>query len=195
MIGRLRGRVLELGEGPAVLDVQGVGYEVELTASTAAAVADAKGEAELFIHHLVREDAETLYGFATAAERDLFRTLIRMNGVGPRIGIAILGVLSPQALAQAVASGDTASLSRAPGVGARTARRLITELREHLGEFDFPASGAGTGDPATREAVLALVALGYRDGEAARAIGEVARDGASVEELVRDALQRIGGAA
>ncbi len=195
MIGRLRGQVLELTGTLALIDVHGVGYEVELTAATAAALAAHALEAELFIHHLVREDAQTLYGFATAAERDLFRTLIRMNGVGPKLGIAILGVLSPAELAQAVANGDSAAISRAPGVGARTAKRLILELRDRLDDFEpVPEAAATPGSPVS-EAVLALTALGYRRSEAAQAIDEVAHEGASVEVLVRDALQRMGSAA
>ena len=195
MIGRLRGRVLELAGTLAVIDVQGVGYEVELTTATAVALTGNAGDAELFIHHLVREDAQTLYGFATVAERDLFRTLIRMNGVGPKLGIAILGVLSPAELARAVANGDSAAISRAPGVGARTAKRLILELRDRLDDFE-PTVEAPTapGSPAS-EAVLALVALGYRRTEAAQAIDAAAHDGATVEALVRDALRRLGSAA
>ena len=179
----------------AVIDVHGVGYEVELTAATAAALTGHAGEAELFIHHLVREDAQTLYGFSTGAERDLFRTLIRMNGVGPKLGIAILGVLSPAELAQAVANGDSAAINRAPGVGARTAKRLILELRDRLDEFEpITEATAVAGSPAS-EAVLALVALGYRRSEAAQAIDEVAHEGAAVEVLVREALQRMGSSA
>ncbi len=195
MIGRLRGRVLELAGTLAVIDVQGVGYEVELTAAAAAALAGHAGEAQVFIHHLVREDAQTLYGFATVAERDLFRTLIRMNGVGPKLGIAILGVLSPAELAQAVANGDSAAISRAPGVGARTAKRLILELRDRLDDFEPIAEAPSAPGTPAHEAVLALVALGYRRTEAAQAIDEVAHEGATVEVLVRDALRRMGSAA
>lgn len=195
MIGRLLGRVHELTGEMAVIDVHGVGYEVELTAATAAALTGHAGEAELFIHHLVREDAQTLYGFATVAERDLFRTLIRMNGVGPKLGIAILGVLSPAELAEAVANADSAAISRAPGVGARTAKRLILELRDRLDDFEPIAEAPSVpGSPAS-EAVLALVALGYRRTEAAQAIDDVAHEGATVEALVRDALRRMGSAA
>ena len=195
MIGRLRGQVLELTGTQAVIDVHGVGYEVELTVATAAALTAHAVEAQLFIHHLVREDAQTLYGFATAAERDLFRTLIRMNGVGPKLGIAILGVLSPAELAQAVANGDSAAISRAPGVGARTAKRLILELRDRLDDLEPLAEApSAPGSPAS-EAVLALMALGYRRTEAAQAIDDVAHEGATVEVLVRDALQRMGSAA
>ena len=185
----------ELTGEMAVIDVHGVGYEVELTAATAAALTGLAGEAELFIHHLVREDAQTLYGFSTAAERDLFRTLIRMNGVGPKLGIAILGVLSPAELAQAVANGDSAAITRAPGVGARTAKRLILELRDRLDDFEPIAEATAVAGSPTSEAVLALMALGYRRSEAAQAIDEVTHDGATVEVLVRDALQRRGSSA
>lgn len=192
MIGRLRGRVHELAGELAVIDVHGVGYEVELTAATAAALTGQAGEAELFIHHLVREDAQTLYGFSTGAERDLFRTLIRMNGVGPKLGIAILGTLSPAELAQAVANGDSAAISRAPGVGARTAKRLILELRDRLDDIEPIAEATAVAGSPASEAVLALMALGYRRSEAAQAVDEVKHEGATVEALVRDALQRMG---
>ena len=195
MIGRLRGQVLERTGNLAVVDVQGVGYEVELTAATAEALSGHAVEAQLFIHHLVREDAQTLYGFATAAERDLFRTLIRMNGVGPKLGIAILGVLAPAELAQAVANGDSAAISRAPGVGARTAKRLILDLRDRLDDFEPTAEAPSAPGSAASEAVLALMALGYRRTEAAQVIGALKHEGATVEALVRDALQRMGATA
>ena len=191
MIGRLRGAVLELAENVALIDVGGVGYEVELTSGTAADLAARSGEAVVFTHLVGREDAQTLYGFASAAERNLFRTLIKVSGVGPKLALALLSAVSPDQLAASIANGDAAAITSVPGIGKKTAQRLVVELRDRV---VLSAAAAPVGQGPVGDAVLALVALGYRESAAARVIGEVGQalgDGADVEALVKEALKRM----
>ena len=198
MIGRLRGIVVELIETVAVVDVGGVGYEVEVTTRTAANLAAGTGSAAapvvLHTHLIAREDAQTLYGFETAAERDMFRALIKVTGVGPRLAIALLSTVSPAEFSAAVAGGNVAAITRVPGIGKRTAERLVVEMRDKVDALAAAVSNGGVRS-ADREAVEALVALGYRDGEAASAVAAVleAADSKkpSVEQLVTAALQGL----
>ncbi len=194
MIGRLRGAVLELAENVALIDVGGVGYEVELTSGTAADLAARSGEAVVFTHLIGREDAQTLYGFASLAERNLFRTLIKVSGVGPKLALALLSAVSPDQLAASIANGDAAAITSVPGIGKKTAQRLVVELRDRVA---LSAAAAPVGQGPVGDAVLALVALGYRESAAARVIGEVGQalgDGADVEALVKEALKRMAAA-
>ena len=194
MIGRLRGAVLELAENVALIDVGGVGYEVELTSGTAADLAARSGEAVVFTHLVGREDAQTLYGFASAAERNLFRTLIKVSGVGPKLALALLSAVSPDQLAASIANGDAAAITSVPGIGKKTAQRLVVELRDRVA---LSATAAPVGQGPVGDAVLALVALGYRESAAARVIGEVGQalgEGADVEALVKEALKRMAAA-
>lgn len=194
MIGRLRGAVLELAENVVLIDVGGVGYEVELTSGTAADLAARSGEAVVFTHLVGREDAQTLYGFASAAERNLFRTLIKVSGVGPKLALALLSAVSPDQLAASIANGDAAAITSVPGIGKKTAQRLVVELRDRVA---LSAAAAPVGQGPVGDAVLALVALGYRESAAARVIGEVGQalgDGADVEALVKEALKRMAAA-
>ena len=194
MIGRLRGAVLELAENVALIDVGGVGYEVELTSGTAADLAARSGEAVVFTHLVGREEAQTLYGFASAAERNLFRTLIKVSGVGPKLALALLSAVSPDQLAASIANGDAAAITSVPGIGKKTAQRLVVELRDRVA---LSAAAAPVGQGPVGDAVLALVALGYRESAAARVIGEVGQalgDGADVEALVKEALKRMAAA-
>lgn len=199
MIGRLRGTVAELAQSLAVIDVGGVGYEVETTTTTAADLAAAAHSAPVTLHtHLIaREDGQALYGFASAAERDLFRALIKVAGVGPRLGMALLSTLSPAEFSAALATGNVAAITRVPGIGKRTAERLVVELRDKADALAASANGGAAQDPAT-EAVQALLALGYRDGEAAAAVAAarqtLADEGAQahgVEQIIRTALQSL----
>lgn len=194
MIGRLRGAMLELAENVALIDVGGVGYEVELTSGTAADLAARSGEAVVFTHLVGREDAQTLYGFASAAERNLFRTLIKVSGVGPKLALALLSAVSPDQLAASIANGDAAAITSVPGIGKKTAQRLVVELRDRVA---LSAAAAPVGQGPVGDAVLALVALGYRESAAARVIGEVGQalgDVADVEALVKEALKRMAAA-
>ena len=198
MISRLRGKLLELHESIAVIDVGGVGYETEITTTAAAALAagaSADGDVELFTHLSSRDDGQFLYGFATGAERDLFRTLIRVSGVGPKLAITLLSGVSPEQFSAAIAGGDVAMLTRVPGIGKKTATRLAMELRDKVDALGI--DGAGTpmpGGQAAQEAVQALTSLGYRDREAAQvvsAVMEEAGSDAEVEDVVRQALKRM----
>ena len=193
MISRLRGRLLELHESVAVIDVGGVGYEAEITTGAAAMLAAAEGTVELFTHFVSREDGQSLFGFANAAERDLFRSLIKVSGVGPKLAITLLSGVSPEQFSAAIADGDIGMLTRVPGIGRKTASRLAMELRDRI-----PAFAAGPalpkGGQAAADAVQALTQLGYRDREAAEVVGAVLDEtgpGAGVEDLVRQALKRI----
>ena len=193
MIARLRGSLLELRESTAVIDVGGVGYEAEVTTGAAAALSAAPEQVELFTHLVSREDAQLLYGFANAAERDLFRSLIKVSGVGPKLAIALLSGVSPDEFANAVANGNVAAITRVPGIGKKTAGRLVMELRDRVDALSVSAVVPG-GNQAVREAVLALAALGYRERDAAQVVGTVAEESgadAAVEDLVREALKRI----
>ncbi len=198
MIARLTGRVEALDADRCVIDVQGVGYLVIASTRTLAALP--AGElASLLIETQVREDAITLFGFADTAERDWFRLLTTVQGVGAKLALNILSALSPGDLAAAIRTGDRASLTRAPGVGARLAVRLATELRERAGGMPsggspvvMPALGAAGGT--TDEALSALLHLGYRRVEAEGALERVrARLGeaAALDALIRDSLREL----
>ena len=194
MIARLRGSLLELGDSVAVVDVGGIGYEVEVTTGAAAGLAAAE-QVDLHTHFIAREDGQALYGFASAAERDLFRSVIKVSGIGPKLALSLLSTVSPEQFAAAVTSGNVAAITRVPGIGNKTASRLVVELRDRVDALAVAAATSG-GNEAVREAVLALVALGYREGAAAQVIGEVAEANAEagVEDLVKDALKRMAAA-
>ena len=196
MIGRLRGRVVEVDGAVAVVDVGGVGYEVEVTTSAAAMLATATAEVVVHTHMVVRDDGQALFGFASVPERDLFRSLIKVSGIGPKLALSLLSSVAPDVFASAIASGDVAAITRVPGIGKKTASRLVIELRDRVGELATGAlSGAGP-NAETREAVLALVSLGYRENAAARVVGEVvqALGTVAVEDLVKEALRRMAAA-
>lgn len=193
MIAQLRGTLLELDEPVAVIDVGGVGYEVEVTTGAAERLTAAPEQALVFTHLTVRDDAQTLFGFASRAEQTLFRALIRVAGVGPKLALALLSAVTPDQFAAAVASGDVAAITRVPGIGKKTATRLVMELRDKVD--GVTANDAADGErSASREAVLALVALGYRERNAGPIVGEVAQSlggEPSAETLIREALKRL----
>ncbi len=195
MIGQIFGKVLEKTTHNLVLDVNGVGYEIDVPISTAFELPDLGNEIRLFTHFVVREDAQLLYGFGSRTERDVFRDLIRINGVGPKMALAIVSGLTLEALAEAVRANDVGLLTRVQGVGKKTAERLLVELKDKLGNLHVvvkPVS-VGADHAATREAEDALVSLGYRPTEAQRAVAAVAEGMAvaSGEELLRAALKQI----
>ena len=200
MIGHLRGTLLELAENIALIDVGGVGYEVEVTSGAAAALAaegNAEQRTEVFTHLVSREDAQALYGFASMAERNLFRALIKVSGIGPKLALSLLSSVSPEQFAACIANGDVAAITRVPGIGKKTAERLVVDLRDRVAALPGGQSGVGggsVGKGAAADAVLALVALGYRRNNAAQVVGEAAQalgDGADVQALVKEALQRM----
>jgi Holliday junction DNA helicase RuvA len=165
-----------------------VGYEVEVPMSTYLGLPAVGNGVRLRIHHVLREDASLLFGFATEAERGLFRALLKVNGVGPRVALAILSGISADAFRAAIATEDTAALTRIPGVGRKTAERLLVEMRDHFKDATaLPGAIPATLAP-REEALHALLALGYKPQEAQRML-EKAGEGASTEELIRAALQ------
>lgn len=191
MIARLQGQLIEKQPPVLVVDVHGVGYELEAPMSTFYKVT-LGAPVTLFTHQVVREDAHLLYGFASREERDLFRVLLKVNGVGPKLALAILSGMEADAFAACVRQNDVATLVRIPGVGKKTAERLVIELRDRVG--DGPAglpSFAGSEAPATpeRDAITALIALGYKAAEAERAVGKIKLENASAEDLIRGALK------
>ena len=193
MIGRIQGQLVEAGDQVALVDVGGVAYEVEVAAGVRAALPPPGGAVTLHTHFLVRDDAQQLYGFASRMERDLFRALMRIPSVGPKLAMAVISTFDLNELAGAAAQGDAAYLTRVPGVGRKTAERMLIDLQDRLSEFDLqPNRAAGRVGAAAEEAERALIALGYRAGEAARLIAEAGDEAASAAEIVREALRRAG---
>lgn len=192
MIGSLKGTLAAKHPPLLLVDVGGVGYEVEAPMSTFYQLPAAGEAVRLLTHLLVRDDAHVLYGFASEAERQLFRTLIKVAGVGARMALAILSGISVESFVRCVQSEDVATLTKIPGIGRKTAERLIVEMRDRLRQTGSPLAQAipadGAGEPAD-EAFGALVALGYRPAEAQRLLQSVDGQGRSTEELIRAALQ------
>ncbi|MFC3126225.1 Holliday junction branch migration protein RuvA [Pseudoroseomonas globiformis] len=204
MIGKLRGTLDTPFEGGCIFDVNGVGYLVACSSRTLAALPQAPGLGSLWVETVVREDAIILYGFAEAAERDWFRMLTAIQGVGPKVALALLSTLSPADLARALMAGDKGALSRAPGVGAKLAIRLVSELRDKVGAMPTgPGLTAGTetvasqlppAEKAVAEAISALTNLGWKRPEASSAVVRVAErlgEGAALEPLIREALKEL----
>jgi holliday junction DNA helicase RuvA len=195
MIGRLRGVILDKQAPDLVLDVQGVGYEVAAPMSTFCHLPAVNEEVSLFTHLIVREDAQLLYGFATVRERLLFRSLLKVNGVGAKLALTILSGSDVDDFARSVQEGDAASLTRLPGVGKKTAERLIIEMRDRLKEVSGAmglkpvVSEAAKLAGAKDEAIEALVTLGYKPAEADKMVRVVAGESLNTEELIRQALQ------
>ena len=193
MIGHLRGRLVAKHPPQLVVDVGGVGYEVEAPMSTFYGLPATGAEVQLHTHLVVREDAHVLYGFGTERERSLFRELIKVSGVGPRIALAILSGVSVDEFQRCVDGHDVAALVRVPGIGRKTAERLVIEMRDRLGGLPGPSAGAGGGAAgpggAQAEAFAALVALGYKAPEITRLLQKVDPSVTSTEELIRHALR------
>ena len=198
MIGSLRGRLLDRGpDSELLIEVGGIGHRVQVTPSTSVTIGELDGEVFVHTHHAVREDSETLYGFATIAERRVFESLISAHGVGPALGLAILSVHGPDALRRAVAEDDVAALCLVPGVGKKTAARLVMELKSKLdlpeGEIVVPS---GDGDQASvrgdsrADVRTALEGLGYGVDEIHAVLVDLPTDG-DVGGLLKDALRRL----
>ena len=196
MIGRLQGRVLDKQAPDLLLDVQGVGYEVLVSLSTFFAVPDIGETVTLHTHFVVREDAQLLFGFAELSERTLFRHLIKVNGVGPKMALAILCGMSATEFALCVHNNDVATLVKLPGVGKKTAERLVIEMRDRVGDINASSSGQIaeiTKQPdIAEEAESALIALGYKPQDAAKMVSRaVTDDVSSAEQLIRAALKSM----
>ncbi len=197
MIGRLTGIVLEKQPPHILLEVQGVGYELDAPMSTFYQLPALGEKTTLHTHMVVREDAQLLYAFSEKRERELFRELIRLNGVGPKLALALMSGLSVDELIGAVSAQDTSALVRVPGVGKRTAERLLVELKDRFKAWEaMPGSFKPLSTPqgrtpasATADAVSALIALGYKPQEASKAVNAVEDKELSSEELIRHALK------
>lgn len=193
MIGRIEGQLVEITDNVLLLSVGGIGYEVEVSHNVLTGLPGRDQPVRLYTHFVVREDAQQLYGFASRAERDLFRLCIRITGVGPKLAMALISSITLAELSNAVRSGEVAMLTRVPGVGRRTAERLMLELRNKLPEAVVPSQAdvPAAAGAAAREAEEALVALGYRPHEASRLVAAVKSEGDTVEALVRAALRQV----
>lgn len=197
MIGRLQGVLVYKQPPGLMIDIHGVGYELEASLSTFAKLPEVGSEITLYTHLSVREDAHTLYAFASLEERALFRSLIKVSGIGAKLALLILSGMNVEAFSRCVRDGDTASLTRLPGIGKKTAERLIMEMRDRIGELKLgPGRILNTDNTvlsdsydAVDDAVSALIALGYKSADAAKMIQAVAQEGLDSEALIRLALQ------
>jgi holliday junction DNA helicase RuvA len=192
MIGSIRGRISSKTPPQLTVEVGGVGYELEAPMSTFFHLPGVGEEVKLLTHFVVREDAQLLYGFATEDERRLFRSLLKVSGIGPKIGLALLSGISVEAFAMCVKNQDVGALIRVPGIGRKTAERLLVEMRDRLAPAEGMPVGAVVAQPEASpqsEAFGALVALGYRPAEATRLLKAAGPGTHSTEELIRRALQ------
>ncbi|CAA0097796.1 Holliday junction branch migration protein RuvA [Zhongshania aliphaticivorans] len=197
MIGRLRGVLIEKQAPEIVIDVNGVGYEVQVPMTTLYGLPALGQVVSLYTQFIVREDAQQLFGFSDVTSRRLFRDLIKVNGVGPKLALTIMSGIDSDEFVQCVKEANTAALVRLPGVGKKTAERLVIEMRDRLKDWDLSASTSNTTSAVITakvnitEAEAALVALGYKPQEASKAISALKTDDASSEELIRAALKNM----
>ncbi|PID49436.1 MAG: Holliday junction branch migration protein RuvA [Proteobacteria bacterium] len=199
MIGLLRGKVIFKQAPELLLEVHGVGYELQASMNTFYGLpSDRAAEVTLYTHFVVREDAQTLFGFSTQEERALFRHLLKVNGIGPKMALAIVSGMTATEFASFVHAGDATALSRIPGVGKKTAERLIIEMRDRLPKTEdsattrSPQGALATPEnplSATDEAMNALLALGYKPAQASKMIAPLENTELSVEEIIRQALR------
>ena len=190
MIGRLSGTLLEKNPPQLLLDVQGVAYEVDVPMSTFYNLPQSGERITLFTHLVVREDAHLLYGFGTENERRAFRQLLKVNGIGAKIALALLSGLSVAELAQAITLQESGRLTRVPGIGKKTAERILLEMKDKLGADLSSAVGVHRPAPASSDILNALIALGYSDKEAVAAVKDLP-EGIAVSDGIRQALKRL----
>jgi holliday junction DNA helicase RuvA len=200
MIGFLRGKLIHKAPPLLLLDVQGVGYEVEAPMTTFYNLPAIGAEILLHTHLVVREDAHILFGFSTEADRTMFRTLIKVNGVGPKLALTILSGQTAEEFHRCIHNNDTQALVRLPGVGKKTAERLVIEMRDRLPDLgDSPVSGPAlvnsvmspTISNPKQEAISALCSLGYKPLDASKMVQNIAVEGKSCEDIIRLALQAV----
>lgn len=206
MIGRLRGILIEKQPPEVVLDVSGVGYEIQLPMSSFYPLPELGEEAVIFTHFVVREDAQLLYGFADKHERAMFRELIKVNGVGPKLALAILSGMSANQFVQCIHNDAVSSLVKLPGVGKKTAERLVVEMKDRLKNwvgadlltpeadkmaFENGLENTFVSGNAVDEAISALVALGYKPASAEKAIKQANKPGMDCEALIRSSLKSM----
>ena len=192
MISRIRGLLLETTPPSLIVDVQGVGYEIETPLSTFERLPELTQTVTLFTHLSIREDAHVLYGFLSEQEKQLFKTLIKISGVGPKLALSILSVMDLATFTQCIQENNISRLTRIPGVGKKTAERLVVEMRDRLSKLTMPSSPEGTVQAVTsttEDAIHALIALGYKPQEASKLVHQVAEEGLTSEMLIRKALQ------
>lgn len=189
MIGFLRGVILRKQPPQLLLEVHGVGYELEAPMSTFYELPEVGTEITLFTHLVVREDAQILFGFGSESERRMFRGLLRVNGVGPKMALSILSGISADGFAACVRNNDVAALTKLPGIGKKTAERLVVEMRDRLQDIGATDTLAGMTARPRDEALSALVALGYKPQEADRMLQAIKENDLSSEEFIRRALQ------
>ena len=203
MIGYLKGQLLQKQPPFLLLDVNGVGYEVEAPMSTIYDLPNPVGAAEvaLYIHLVVREDAQLLYGFSDREQRQLFRSLLKISGVGPRVALAILSALTTSEVIACIQHEDATALVRVPGIGKKTAERIIIDMRDRIDSSQGMGAGPGLPDGSPhplagrdnplQDAVGALVTLGYKPAQAGRAVQAVRSMGEKRDDLIRNALQHL----
>ena len=206
MIGRIKGTLIAKTPSEILIDVGGVGYEIDIPLTTFYGLGDIDSVVLVHTHLVVREDAQLLFGFGSLEERELFRTLIKVNGVGPKMAVGILSGLDAGQFIRCVEAREINSLVKLPGVGKKTAERLLIEMADRIkqleGQFMPSSSGDVTADSATNpprptghapieEAEAALISLGYKPQEATKAISKIAEDGMSSQELIRLALRAM----
>jgi len=196
MIGQIRGILIHKQPPHMMVDVQGVAYEIEAPMTTFYKLPDTDVEVTIFTHLAIRDDAHLLFGFATQEERTMFRTLIKVNGVGAKMALTILSGMEADVFAQCIRGGDAESLVRLPGVGKKTAERLIIEMRDRLNDWELTTivdsesnNLAARSSNQSDDAVSALVGLGYKPQEASRFVFAVATEDMSSEEIIREALK------
>jgi Holliday junction DNA helicase RuvA len=191
MIGRLKGTLAHKQPPWLVVDVHGVGYELEAPMSTFYDLPEVGREVSLFVHHAQKEDSVSLYGFLHESERRLFRDVQRVSGIGARIALAVLSGTSVEEFARLVQTGDVAALTRIPGIGKKTAERMVVELRDRAADLALGALAMSGGVPADplSEATVALQQLGYKPAEAQRMARQAQADGDAAEAIIRKALQ------
>ena len=198
MYAHIEGTVSEKNADGIVIDAGGVGYEISASAATLSSCPPAGERAKLYTYLSVREDAMELFGFRTREEKRMFLRLIGVSGIGPRTALGVLSALSVHDLSVALVTGDAQALARAPGIGKKTAQRLVLELKDKVTDEELTASGPSaparpTADSAETEAIEALMALGYPASDAAKAVSAVAGQAAKTDEILRLALRGMTG--
>ena len=195
MIGHLKGKITNKNPPEILIEVEGVGYEVLCPMSTFYALDNLTEDILLFTHLSIKEDAHTLFGFISKDEKNVFRELIRVNGVGPKVALAILSNLSVQSLVECISTEDADLLAKTPGIGKKTALKLIVELQDRLGKLELTGAIEKTRDlnqssnPNSKQAIEALQSLGFKVKEANRMVSKIEDQGLSTEQIIRLALQ------
>jgi holliday junction DNA helicase RuvA len=206
VIGRIRGILIEKAPGQALVECAGLGYEVDIPYTTFFNLPEPGAEVDLHTHFVVREDHQSLFGFSARFDRDLFRQLIKVNGVGPKVAVGILSGLDANQFIRCVEARDINALVKLPGIGKKTAERLLIEMADRIGQLEgqfVPSSVGGASDDIAaeprkaaghapiEEAESALISLGYKPQEATKAISRIAEEGMSSQELIRLALRAM----